>query len=95
MIIDIICWIGIGICCFYILRNFYVGFLYQITDIDIKAIIKITGVKVQEICIKDLMARRNYYLFVFNPFWWRLSDVFKDKKVREQVKKHMKNLGKI
>ena len=29
------------------------------------------------------LARRNYYLFVLNPFWWRLGDVFKSAEIRK------------
>lgn len=89
-----ICWILIGICCFYILRNVWAGLLYQITDMNVQATIKLVGYnKVYN--FKDLMPRRNYYLFVLNPLWWRISDVFKEKRTRLKIREYMKNLRRI
>jgi hypothetical protein len=36
----------------------------------------------REFIYKQLV-RRNYYLFVLNPFWWRLGDVFKSAELRK------------
>ena len=81
-------YILIGICCFYIIRNFYVGLLYT------------WAAEVRRKVEKDLLTVerrkklkyglgytpldfRNYYLFVLNPFWWGFIDVFADKNWRQ------------
>ena len=77
-----ICWILIGICCFYLLRNIWAGrILYPVTDRMIKSIGD-NMPRRREFIYKQL-ARRNYYLFVLNPFWWRLGDVFKNAEIRK------------
>lgn len=77
-----ICWILIGILAFYLLRNLWAGYiLYPVTNQMIKNI----GDSIprrREFIYKQL-ARRNYYLFVLNPFWWRLGDVFKSVEIRK------------
>lgn len=79
---NIICWILIGICCFYLLRNIWAGYiLYPVTN----QMIKDMGDSMprrREFIYKQL-ARRNYYLFILNPFWWRLGDVFKSAEMRK------------
>ena len=42
--------------------------------------------------IYEQLARRNYYLFVLNPFWWRLADVFKSVEIRKIYKETTKNV---
>lgn len=79
---ELIGWILIGICCFYLLRNVWAGsVLYPITNQMIKSISDSIP-KRREFIYKQL-ARRNYYLFVLNPFWWRLVDVFKSAAIRK------------
>ena len=85
-------WILIGFCIFYLIRNFWAGLLYRAANIDVKAVIKISGQNKKSYTIANVMPLRNYYLFVLNPFWWRLSDIFKDKKVRKLVRERAKNL---
>lgn len=91
---NIVCWILIGICCFYLLRNLWAGMLYKVTDMKFQASVKINNQK-KIYKFKDLMPRRNYYLFVLNPLWWGPADVFKDKSIRIQIRERMKNLRKI
>lgn len=79
---ELIGWILIGVCCFYLLRNMWAGyFLYPVTNRMVKNI----GDSIprrREFIYKQL-ALRNYYLFVLNPFWWRLGDVFKNAEMRK------------
>ena len=75
-------WILIGICCFYLLRNAWAGYvLYPVTNRMIKNIGD-NMPRRREFIYKQL-ARRNYYLFVLNPFWWSLGDVFKSAEIRK------------
>ena len=67
----------IGICIFYLIRNFYVGtFLYPLAARISKVFIR-NGGKAEF---------RNYYLFVLNPCWWSFIDVFKDVNQRELMR---------
>lgn len=95
MLFNTICWILIGICCFYLLRNSWAGLLYRVTAMNIKATIKITSNYSKTYTVEDLMPRRNYYLFVLNPLWWQITDVFRDKDVRKQIRERVKNLRKL
>ena len=91
---ELICYILIGICCFYLLRNIWVGsILYPITNQMIKSIGD-NMPKRREFIYKQL-ARRNYYLFVLNPFWWRLGDVFKSAEIRKIYRENRKKTQKI
>ena len=91
---ELICYILIGICCFYLLRNMWAGYvLYPVTNQMIKNIGD-SMPKRREFIYKQL-ARRNYYLFVLNPFWWRLGDVFKSAEIRKLYRKNRKNTQKI
>ena len=95
---ELIGWILIGICCFYLLRNIWAGYiLYPVTNKIIKDIGD-SMPKRREFIYKHL-ARRNYYLFVLNPFWWRLGDVFKSagirktyREVSKQAQSNLRNL---
>ena len=79
---ELICWILISICCFYLLRNVWAGsILYPVTNRMIKDIGD-SMPKRREFIYKQL-ARRNYYLFVLNPLWWSLGDVFKSAEIRK------------
>lgn len=86
-----ISWILIGICCFYLLRNIWAGsILYPVTDRMIKSIGD-NMPRRREFIYKQL-ARRNYYLFVLNPFWWRLGDVFKNAEIRKTYREVSKQV---
>lgn len=67
--------------------------LYPVTNQMIKNIGD-SMPKRREFIYKQL-ARRNYYLFVLNPFWWRLGDVFKSAEIRKLYRKNRKNTQKI
>jgi hypothetical protein len=86
-----ICYILLGICCFYLLRNIWAGsVLYPVTNRMIKDIGDSIP-KRREFIYKQL-ARRNYYLFVLNPFWWRLGDVFKNAEIRKTYREVSKQV---
>ncbi len=88
-------WILIGICCFYLLRNIYAGYiLYPIGGRMIEAAADLVPRDKRKLLYSHF-TRRNYYLFVLNPLWWRLQDTFKNKMVREDMMQHAKNLGRI
>ena len=79
---ELICYILIGICCFYLLRNIWAGsVLYPVTNQMIKNIGD--SMPRRRGFIYKQLARHNYYLFVLNPFWWRLGDVFKSAEIRK------------
>jgi hypothetical protein len=79
---ELIGWILIGILAFYLLRNIWAGYiLYPVTNQMIKSIAD-SMPRRRELIYKQLV-RRNYYLFVLNPFWWRLGDVFKSAEIRK------------
>lgn len=75
-------YILIGICCFYLIRNIWAGsVLYPTTN---RMIINIgDSMPYKRKFIYKQLTRRNYYLFVLNPFWWRLGDVFKNAEIRK------------
>jgi hypothetical protein len=91
-------YILIGICCFYLIRNIWAGYvLYPVTNQMIVSIGD-SMPRRREFIYKQL-ARRNYYLFVLNPLWWRLGDVFKSAEIRKtyrevskQVQTDLRNL---
>ena len=67
--------------------------LYPVTNQMIKNIGD-SMPKRREFIYKQL-ALRNYYLFVINPCWWRLGDVFKSAEIRKLYRKNRKNTQKI
>ena len=71
----IVGWILIGICCFYLVRNLYVGYVMfpcgkhiLMTHNDVMTVKR----------LKLFPAYRNYYLLVLNPLWWRFLDIYKN-----------------
>ena len=84
-------YILIGICCFYLIRNIWAGYvLYPVTNQMIVSIGNSMPRKRE--FIYEQLARRNYYLFVLNPFWWRLADVFKNEEIRKIYKEVSANV---
>ena len=93
-------YILIGICCFYLIRNLYVG-----------NIMWICGTQIVNAYNRALSKRpylmvhpkpRNYYLIVLNPFWWRFLDIYQNdddgqkiKVLWKQFTDKQKNLGKL
>lgn len=88
---DIIFWILISICCFYLVRNYLAGSFYFMADMIIKNSMELVP-RDYHYLIRMHYTCRNYYLFVLNPFWWRVSDIFKRKEVREEIRTYAKNL---
>ena len=81
-------YIFIGICCFYLIRNLYVGLLYiwaaevrKKVEEDLLTFERFRKIKYGLGCVP--LDFRNYYLFVLNPFWWGFIDVFADKSWRQ------------
>ena len=92
---ELICWILISICCFYLLRNIYVGsILYPITSQILENTLNHCPRDIRQKTLKHF-ARRNYYLVVLNPFWWRVADVFKEENTRRDVKNFAKILRNL
>ena len=91
---ELVFWILIGILAFYLLRNIWVGsVLYPVTNRMIKDIGNMIPRR-REFIYKKL-TRRNYYLFVLNPFWWSLGDVFKSAEIRKTYRENRKKTQKI
>lgn len=82
MVIDIICWVLIGILSFYLIRNVIAGsLLYPCAATIVR--------KWNETAHRSWRITggyRNYYLFVLNPFWWTISSVMKEKEDAKTVK---------
>ena len=99
MFFNTICWILIGICCFYLLRNAYVGnIMFPIGKRIVGAFNDIQKNFHSFICPTP----RNYYLLVLNPFWWRFLDIYKNDEAGRKIKllwkefcQDMKNLRKL
>ena len=81
-IFNIICWIGIALCIFYIIRNYYVAYVM----FPAGKILVNSWNKAVPPHLKVRNGLRNYYAVVFNPFIWHFIDVIKDKKERGYVK---------
>lgn len=84
-------YILIGICCFYLIRNIWAGYvLYPVTN---QMIVNIgNSMPRRREFIYEQLARRNYYLFVLNPFWWRPVDVFKSAEMRKTYREVSKQV---
>ena len=96
----LISWILIGICCFYLLRNFYVSNVMiplgnQILNTYNRSLEKRPFLKISP-------AYRNYYLLVLNPFRWHFLAIFKNdhdgrklKVLWKECSEEVKNLRKL
>lgn len=83
-----ICWILIGLCVFYIIRNYIAGsLLYPACD----SIVKIWD-KVVPPSKRVGSARKNYYLFVLNPFLWTFFSPLKKTKNSVEMKEAWKKM---
>lgn len=96
----IIWYILIGICCFYLIRNFYVGNIMWMGGVQIVSSYNGAIAKRQYLKIRPKM--RNYYLVVLNPFWWRFLDIYQNdddgRKIKvlwKQFSNEQKNLRKL
>lgn len=73
---DIIGWILIGICIFYLIRNIYVG---NIMFPAANHIVQAHNLPFEKRPFLKLYPKyRNYYLIVLNPLWWRFLDVYQN-----------------
>ena len=69
-------YILIGICCFYLIRNFYVGSIMWFCGERIVA--AYNGAFSKQPYLKIYPKTRNYSLVVLNPFWWRFLDIYQN-----------------
>lgn len=95
---NIVCWILIGICCFYLVRNVYIGSIMFPVGRNIVRAYNRTNVTY----LRIKPSYRNYYLVVLNPFLWRFLDIYandkdglKIKALWKTFKNEQKNLRKI
>ena len=89
---ELIGWILIGICCFYIVRNYYVGSIMFPAAVHITAVHNIPFNK--RPFLKVHPKYRNYYLVVLNPLWWRFLDVYQNDEDGRKLKYRWKELNK-
>ena len=71
----IIGYILIGICCFYLIRNLYVGYIMFPAGVQI---VKIYNGAMARPFLHIHPTFRNYYLVVLNPFLWRFLDIYQN-----------------
>lgn len=84
----IIGWILIIILTFLIIRTQLAGrLLYPIAEAYVK--------KLKEFKVRKTIEFRNFYLFVFNPFWWTPTQCFKDAGERMIFKRTIKEVKKF
>ena len=96
---ELIGWILIGICCFYMVRNVYVGSIMFPAG---KHIVMIYNRAVGRPYLHIHPTCRNYYLLVLNPFLWKFLDIYindeegmKIKVLWKRFSDEQKNLGRI
>lgn len=72
----LICYILIGIFCFYLVRNFYVsGVMIPLGN---RILTTYNGALEKRPFLKISPTYRNYYLLVLNPFRWHFLEIFKN-----------------
>ena len=93
-------YILIGICCFYLIRNFYVGNIMWICGVQV--VNSYNRVFSKRPPLKIYPKTRNYYLVVLNPLWWRPLDIYQNddggqkiKVLWKQFNDSQKNLRKL
>ena len=96
---ELIGWILIGICCFYLIRNVWVGSVMFPAG---KYIVMIYNSAVGHFYLHVHPTCRNYYLLVLNPFLWKFLDIYindeegmKIKVLWKRFSDEQKNLGRI
>lgn len=77
-------YILIGICCFYIIRNLYVGSIMWMGGTQI--VNSYNGAFAKRPYLKIYPKTRNYYLIVLNPFWWRFLDIYQNDDDGQKIK---------
>lgn len=89
---ELIGWILIGICCFYIVRNLYVG---SIMFPAASHIVQAHNAPFEKRpFLKVHPKHRNYYLVVLNPLWWRFLDVYQNDEDGRKLKYRWNELNK-
>ena len=88
---ELIGWILIGICCFYLLRNMYVGYIMFPAGRQIVA--AYNGACEKYPFLKIYPKYRNYYLVVLNPLWWRFLDIYQDDDDGQKIKYKWKHFN--
>lgn len=83
MLFNTICWILIGVCCFYLIRNIYVGSIMFPFG---KRILKIYNDMQKHFYLFITPNLRNYYLVVLNPFLWKPLDIYANDKDGLKIK---------
>lgn len=68
-------YILIGICCFYLVRNIWVGSVMFPAG---RQIVEAYNCAMRRTYLHIYPTCRNYYLLVLNPLWWRFLDIYKD-----------------
>ena len=76
MIFEIVCWILIGICCFYLFRNIWVGSI--MFPLGNQILTAYNGALEKRPFLKISPVYRNYYLLILNPFRWNCLEIFKN-----------------
>lgn len=84
-------YIGITICIFYLLRNWYVSnFMIPCGEHIVNVYNR--AVKYPYLWIKPKL--RNYYLLVLNPFLWRFLDIYENDEEGRKIKVLWKQFSK-
>ena len=89
---ELIGWVLIGICCFYIVRNLYVGSVMFPAANHI--VLAHNAPFEKRPFLKVHPKHRNYYLIVLNPLWWRFLDVYQNDEDGRKLKYRWKELNK-
>ena len=79
----IIGYILIGICCFYLIRNFYVGYVMFPCG---ERIVMAYNTAMARPFLHIHPTPRNYYLLVLNPFLWRFLDIYQNDEEGQKIK---------
>ena len=77
-------YILIGICCFYLIRNFYVGNIMWMCGVQIVS--SYNGAFSKRPYLKICPKMRNYYLVVLNPLWWKFLDIYQNDDDGQKIK---------
>ena len=89
---ELIGWTLIGICCFYIIRNLYVGSVMFPAANHI--VLAHNAPFEKRPFLKVHPKHRNYYLIVLNPLWWRFLDVYQNDEDGRKLKYRWNELNK-
>ena len=85
-------YILIGICCFYLIRNFYVGSVMFPLG---KRIVDTYNSSMKRTYLHIHPVYRNYYLLVLNPFLWRFLDIYRNDEDGRKIKVLWKEFSEL